>query len=515
MSSSAAVAAPTPAMAPEQQKKPRKPPSNTHHHNMKRGDPSHSAVSTTGTGTGTGTGSGDNNNSAFLARADADEILQTIASKASTLHQPQITVTCYIPTHCVGAVIGRRGSTIAQIQRHAQQHAYSQQVQVNGGGGTASNYNTGGPVRVSIVGHEHPDDNNNNNNNNNDPGGAHTNANNNSNNNNNNTSVPYTYSELDWSSPHWTPVVVRADPCAALTACSRLLELVENELDDVVMDVPLSRTKHAALVGKRGLVLANLSADTNVRIMVPRRELRHDVIQLEGELSRVKLCLERVLTIASDANTNTNNNNNNNNNSNNNNKGGGGPLANNHTHNNPKQSGNNNNNPKQSRAAATSTESSSSDTHPNTNNHTSSSTSTSTTSLAIVVGPLLPSQTKLRTVSRKTDTSIKKRKVDGGGGDIWQLVISGSSQEQVQSAISILQKWVDDNNNNNTTTGDAPSSSSGGGERSGGGGRGRGRGGRGGGPRNSNNNNSKDRTATAPKPKSKPGNASRPPEQSS
>jgi len=125
---------------------------------------------------------------------------------------------------------------------------------------------------------------------------------------------------LDWSSPHWTPVVIRADPCAALSAAQRLEDIV-GELDEVVLDLPLSRSKHASLIGKRGLVLANLSADTQVRIMVPRRELRHDVVQLEGQLQNVQQCLEKVLQLASNtsgtASTTSDNHNHNHNNNNN------------------------------------------------------------------------------------------------------------------------------------------------------------------------------------------------------
>ena len=267
-----------------------------------------------------------------------DDIIKSISQKVAALHQPQVTVTCYIPTHCIGAVIGRRGSTIAQIQRHAQQ--------VSAGGG---------PVRVSIVGHDLEEQ--------------------------ENSSVPYTYSELDWSNPDWTPVVIRADPCAALAAAQRLHDMVD-EMDDVVMDVPLSRNKHAALIGKRGLVLANLSADTAVRIMVPRRELRHDVIQLEGELQNVKLCLDRVLTIASDA-----------------------------------------------RSAA-----------PPVRKNSRAEDIAST-----IILSQLPSQAKLRSVGRKTDTIIKKKKVD----DEWHLTVTGSVQEQVQSAVNMLQKWNEDSDTPN------------------------------------------------------------------
>lgn len=246
---------------------------------------------------------------------DDEEILQSIAAKSSILSHPQVTLTCYIPTSSVGAVIGRRGSTILQIQRHAQQ--------VGGNG----------PVRVSIVGHDEND-------------------------------VPYTYSELDWSSPHWTPVVIRATPCAALAAGQRLLEIV-GELDEVVLDFPLSRNKHASLIGKRGLVLANLSADTSVRIMVPAKEVRHDIVQLEGELGNVRKCLDKILQLC--------------------------------------------------------------ETKP---------------PPATLRLEQLPSQTKLRNVSRKTETTIRKKKVEEDNS--WQLTITGTTSENIQAAVTMLDRWQEE-----------------------------------------------------------------------
>jgi hypothetical protein len=252
---------------------------------------------------------------------DEEDILQSIASKSSVLLHPQVTLTCYIPTNSVGAVIGRRGSTILQIQKHAQQIQHAHQI-----GGH-------GPVRVSIVGHDEDD-------------------------------VPYTYSELDWSSPHWTPVVIRAGPCAALAAGQRLLDTV-GELDEVVLDFPLSRNKHASLIGKRGLVLANLSADTSVRIMVPAKEVRHDVVQLEGELGNVRKCLEKILQLCE--------------------------------------------------------------------------TKPPPASLRL---EQLPSQTKLRNVSRKTATTIRKKKVDEDNS--WQLTISATTSDNIQAAVAMLDRWQEE-----------------------------------------------------------------------
>ena len=249
---------------------------------------------------------------------DDDPIFQSIASKTSVLITPQVTLTCYIPTQAVGAVIGRRGSTMLQIQRYAMQY---------------------GTVRVSIL-HDADIDN-----------------------------VPYTFTELDWSDPEWTPVVVRGDACAACCATQRLRELCDEFDSLVILDVPLSRTKHASLVGKRGLVLQNLSADTHVRIMVPPRALRQDVIQLEGDLDDVKVCLEKILSILSTKRK---------------------PLE-------------------------------------------QASTMTMTT---------LPSQTKLRTVAKKTETVISKKKQED---ETWLLTISGSQTDQVQAAMGMLEKWKEEN----------------------------------------------------------------------
>jgi len=268
---------------------------------------------------------------------NSDSIFSSIAARSGALLHPQVTLTCYIPTNTVGAVIGRRGSTIGQIQRHAQTV------------GTGS-------IRVSVVGHEEEDE----------------------------TPVPYTYSELDWSSPHWTPVVIRGDPCGALAA-GQFLKKIVLELDEVVLDVPLSRTKHAALIGKRGLVLANLSADTQVRIMVPRRELRHDVVQLEGELENVRACLDKILVLSSTDKT-----------------------------------------PSSAKKQAP----------------TKSVDPVDDTMVIIVTA--LPSQTKLRNVGRKTDCLVKKKK----DGDKWQLIVSGTDKEQIQAAVAILEKWHEDQLNN-------------------------------------------------------------------
>jgi KH domain len=308
--------------------------------------------------------------------SDDDAILQSISHRQSVLMQPLVTLTLYIPSPCVGAVIGRRGQTIAHVQRLAGQVS-----------------STSHPVRVSVIGGDSGPV---------DP-----------------ATLPYTYSELDFADPAWTPVVIRADPKAAFTAASKLEEIVDandSAMDDVVLDVPLSRQKHSAVVGKRGLVLASLSADTQVRIMVPNKDRRHDVVQLEGSLSNVKMCLERLLLVASKAPSSTAS---------------------------PAQGGAGSGGAAAAAAAASST---------TTSMLSPGGTTTTLHSQTIVVAQV-PSQTKIRGLSRKTDTVIKKKKVadssagtpsnDGGngnGGGSWQLTVTGSNPDKVQSAIQALQK---------------------------------------------------------------------------
>lgn len=370
-----------------------------------------------------------------------DPLLMSIASKQTALVQQLITLTCYIPTNSVGAVIGRRGATIAQIQKQAQQVGTSNgavRLSIAGGHHPASVAGgemgaTGGPMSPMVATggsgdmqqqqqQQHydytlqaPQSPN--------PAQIEQSSLLNSQQQqqlqmtplqSSATSVPYTYTELDWSSPLWTPVVIRADPCAALTAAQLLRDKV-GPLDDIVMDVPLGRAKHAAVVGRRGYVLANLSADTHVRIMVPRRELRHDIIQLEGQLDKVKQCLERVLNIvSSDQTTGT-------------------------------------------MTTPSSTAAGSNSKKNNKGGNKADKHNTADTTSVVIKLAILPSQTKLRTIGRKSDTIIKKKK---NNESTWDLTITGSSPQNVQSAVAILKKWSEDkdisnsngNNNNNSTS---------------------------------------------------------------
>lgn len=206
---------------------------------------------------------------------------------------PVVTLTAYIPTSSVGAVIGRRGTNVEELQRRAAQSATTRQ-----------------PVRVSVVGHDlknnsvatppnmgtaagggsslSPSS----------PGFVPT-AENPAGPPNSSSLVPFTYSPLDFSDPAWTPVVIRADVEAAIAAGKGLLDACNGQLDEVILDIPLPRHRHATVVGKHGMTVARLSADHNVRIMVPHKESRHDVVQLEGGLENVQKCLTDLLQVAS------------------------------------------------------------------------------------------------------------------------------------------------------------------------------------------------------------------------
>lgn len=202
--------------------------------------------------------------------------------------------------------------------------------------------------------------------------------------------VPYTYTELDWSSPNWTPVVVKADPAAALFVGQQLDHMTS--LQDVILDLPIGRSKHSLIVGKRGLTIMNLSASTKTRIMVPPREVKHDLIQLEGPLENCIACLKELAKVV--------------------------PLV------EEQLSASENGKPTPTKQPPQSFE------NPHHQNFAHQQT---------IIVQQLPSQTKIRSTGRKTDTIIKKKKHE----EAWQLTIMGHSASEVALAVSILQKWND------------------------------------------------------------------------
>ena len=326
---------------------------------------------------------------------------------------PVVTLTAYIPTSAVGAVIGRRGQNVEELQRRAAQSATTRQpvrvsvvghdlllktasTQSSSGAAAVANSASAGVLMMSPTSTVLASG-----------GGAggggggagagesshattapSTTA---------STTLPHTYSGLDFSDPNWTPVVIRADVEAAMAAGRGLEEVCNGQLDQVVLDVPLPRHRHATVVGKHGITIAKLSADHDVRIMIPHRESRHDMIQLEGDLVPVQQCLIELLQLASRMTPTATSK-----------RDDGGTLSGTNASAQQQQQ-----QQQQQRASVVSD------------------------SLMV---PVAPSQTKIRNVARKTDCSIKKKKHTDG----WQLFISGKSNEQVTAAISHFRKWRDE-----------------------------------------------------------------------
>lgn len=285
----------------------------------------------------------------------------------------QMTLTMYIPTTSVGVVIGRRGSNIANIQKQAQSTSAPVRVSVcssekialnhptgpegypasmkESGGGTAISPITVGASSPSLIPSA--------------AAGALSSS----------SSVPATFTPLDFSDPQWTPVVIRADPVGVWKVASEIAKLA-SPLQDSILDLPLGRQRHAALVGKRGTTLQQVSAASQCRIYVPPKEMLLDLIQLEAQLEQVQACLQ-ILTSTL-------------------------PAA-----------------PKGGAA---------------------SSSAFKFQATLQLSNQLLPSQTKLRSVGRKTETVIKKKKEGNNAG--WSLVIGGASQTHVDAAHAILTKWA-------------------------------------------------------------------------
>lgn len=394
-------------------------------------------------------------------------LLQQISTKStsSCLVAPTVTVTIYIPTAAVGAVIGRKGQTIAQLQKIAAEKA-------------SSNH----PVRVSVVGREQLQQMNiqlpesylmatkasemNSSNAGFYGGGTPSTS--------TAASIPYTHTELDWSNPSSTPVVIRADPAAALVAATILQDIVLKQQlqqnsngisctssasriasnsssnaitdgeersdsdcysfeDDVILDVPISRHKHAAVVGKRGAVLASISAEYSVRIMVPPPPLpstimgsseRHDIIQLEGLLANVKPCLLKVLQVASGAYSSN---------------------ANKASEGNKTEDNRGNMNKKQAQP------------NPSSKPSEGAMGPISHQQTIVLTAPI--TQAKMRNIGQKTDTTIrKKKKVDDGFSYTVSSTLNNNGasgltvqqqktivENNVNAAVALLQKWNSDN----------------------------------------------------------------------
>jgi transcription antitermination factor NusA-like protein len=188
-----------------------------------------------------------------------------------------VQLTAYITSASVGAVIGRKGARIVQIQKDS-----GKQVRVNivsttsgkVGAATTVNSKTNKESKIDEVDIETP-------------GGERD---------RNDDGVS---NELE----QWVPVIIKGDPVGTIKAGKLVLEALEDpqDMDGVVMDVPLHRSKHSAIIGKKGINIMKLSSDHNVRIMVPpptrdnTEKGNLNMIQLEGDIFDVEKCLVDLL----------------------------------------------------------------------------------------------------------------------------------------------------------------------------------------------------------------------------
>lgn len=379
-------------------------------------------------------------------------------SNAMTKTFPYLTMTVYIPTACVGVLIGKRGSNIDSIQKLAakestKSHANGGSTQSssrgarnksgkqhkhNGGGGGNQKAVSPESVRISVVNcppppssnaQQHPQstfehyqnphtlvgDSGISSGHQQQPpmGGSPSMM---------DLGAPPTYTELDFSDPHWTPIVIRADPIAALYAANAIHDICcpeyvtdRNQLVYIV-DVPVpavasnetatgnanananANLRHASIVGKRGNKLIQLSADHKCRIMVPPKQLGHNVIQLEAPLKECSSCLKAISAklqagvSASDEKEYQQSQ----------------PLSDTTktspttppSKNSAKQNNNNNNN------AANSGKANNNGNNKNKNENNARNNC----QMTLVIQPL-PSQTKLRNIARKTETKILKKRI--------------------------------------------------------------------------------------------------------
>mmetsp|Transcript_8087 Transcript_8087/g.15228 ORF Transcript_8087/g.15228 Transcript_8087/m.15228 type:complete len:424 (+) Transcript_8087:148-1419(+) len=202
------------------------------------------------------------------------------------LHPHQCLLTCYIPHSRVGAVIGRKGSTILHIQKEASKKGWGQ-IRLS----VATNLNTEKEHHQGILESSAKDE---------------------------GKEQVHMIQEFENQASSWTPVLIRGDPRGAFAAAKLLIPLLHLrdvpfgatedidsavEMDDIVLEVPINRAKHSLIIGKRGSTIAQLSAENNVRIMVPHRAVDKssvvniNVIQLEGELGNVEKCLVSMLKL--------------------------------------------------------------------------------------------------------------------------------------------------------------------------------------------------------------------------
>jgi len=131
----------------------------------------------------------------------------------------------YIPSDDVGAVIGKGGSTVVNLQKVACARAVQAEQLID----PRSNNET--LPRLTI---------------------------------------PTSYTPHN-APPLWSCVIIRGTVLSVLHAGILLLGIVSDS-DQCVCSVPLTRSRHATIIGSRGTTIRKLSADNAVRILVPNKD---------------------------------------------------------------------------------------------------------------------------------------------------------------------------------------------------------------------------------------------------
>jgi len=146
-------------------------------------------------------------------------------------HHPNITLTVWISSDAVGALIGKSGASIYTIQQAAIAAGQKQTIL-----GLQNHAN-------HLIPKSH----------------AHLYA----------PSVRVKVPTTPNTPCLWSPVVVEGPPSCCFAIFDVLQTLMEPEYDGVVLEIPLPRSRHATIIGNKGATIRTLSADNNVRINVP------------------------------------------------------------------------------------------------------------------------------------------------------------------------------------------------------------------------------------------------------
>ncbi|KAL3761863.1 hypothetical protein ACHAWU_009028 [Discostella pseudostelligera] len=225
------------------------------------------------------------------------QLLAKLRNSSISHPTQQIQLALYVPPTSVGAIIGRGGRTIINIQREAMKRSlgHTGSVRINVlGGNNASYFGAGGGVGSGIGGVAGSGNN----------GGdallfgskslgsgstgsdIATAWNDPSYHGNIDDNIGQHYDDSD-NNDNWTPVIIRGDPVGAFAAVRQIIPLLVadstnnnsnggNNLsatscihDGIVLDVPIHWSKHNLLVGREGLTIAALSATYETRIMIP------------------------------------------------------------------------------------------------------------------------------------------------------------------------------------------------------------------------------------------------------